>query len=176
MTEQATTDTTEGTTEGTQEVHDVNTLPEWARDKLTKANTEAAKYRTRAKEAASSVRAEVEAEFADKLAEATKAQDALVSEREAAKLEGVKLRAAFGALIGDPDKAKETLSRAEEFAGLIQGSTVDEIGEHAAKLAGLFGTSTTRAPAVDRSPEGGDTALALNGDPLLQSLKSALGI
>ncbi|MFD1048363.1 hypothetical protein ACFQ1S_23920, partial [Kibdelosporangium lantanae] len=65
-----------------------------------------------------------------------------------------------------------------EFASLLQGTTEAEITAHAEKVKALFGGVTTtpaRTPAVDLSPSG-DNALALNGDPLLQSLKNKLGI
>lgn len=174
MTEQVSTEGTESTPTNGQAPQTVDQLPEWARNKISELRDEAAKYRTSKNSAVEEAKAAVSAEFEAKLAEAEKSKEDIEAERDLAKLDVVKLRAAFGALSGD--KAEETLSRADEFAGLIQGSNADEIATHASKLAGLFGTSTTRTPAVDRSPEGGDPALALNGDPLLQSLKSALGI
>lgn len=73
-----------------------------------------------------------------------------------------------------------------EFAARLQGSTREELLADAkalAKLVPAAGTSTPPPPAGDKAKEalkvGGDPtghAKALNGDPLLDSLKSKLGI
>ncbi|WP_439377833.1 hypothetical protein [Amycolatopsis lexingtonensis] len=166
---------TESTGAGTQEVQDVKSLPEWAQNKITDLNREAAKYRTAKNEAETRVREAVAAEFEAKLAEVNGARETVEANLSTTQLEVVKLRAAFGAVLPE-DQRDSVLTKVNEFTQVLQGSNEDEINQYAARLSGLFGGSPLRTPAVDRSPEGGDPAMALNGDPLTQSLKSALGI
>lgn len=165
------TGTAEATTnEGVQETQTVDELPQWAREKLTKANNEAAKYRNEKNAAVEAAKAAVQADFEAKLAEAVSAKESIESELSDAKLSLAKLTAVLK--VGFPS------DKAEEYAARVQGTTPEEIAADVAKLRELFGgnNAPSRTPAVDRSPDGGDDAMALNGDPLLQSLKSALGI
>jgi hypothetical protein len=174
MSQQA-TDSTEGTsTQAGQEPTTVEQLPEWAQTQIRDLRSEAAGYRTQKNDAEARVRSAVEAEWQQKLAEASTAKEAAEAQLTSAQLEVKKLRAAFGAIAGEG--SEDLIQRADKFAALIQGSTDEEITTHATELQSLFGSPKVRTPAVDRSPGGGDPALALNGDPLTQSLKAALGI
>jgi chromosome segregation ATPase len=168
-----TPESTESTPEAGQAPQSVDQLPEWAQTQIRDLRAEAAGYRTQKNDAETRVRTAVEAEFQQQLADANAAKEAAEAQFTGSQLEIKKLRAAFGVL---SDGSEELVQRADKFASLIQGSTDEEITAHAADLQSLFGSQKIRTPAVDRSPEGGDPALALNGDPLTQSLKSALGI
>lgn len=142
-------------------------LPEWAREKLSKANSEAAKYRTRAKEAAEKAQFEAEERFNTQLKELTDAKAGLETELNNTRLNLVKVQAALS--VGIPGES------ATEFAGLLQGTTEEEISSHAAKVKELFAASNKPEPAVDPS-QGRQSYVPLNGDPLLDLVKSKLGI
>lgn len=118
-------DETSQTETGEPAGDDLDALPEWARKRLTKANAEAGKYRTRLRE--------VEA----KLSEATspeQVETALGELREAnARLERDLL----------VERVARTAQLPQELAELLQGSTEQELVAHAAKLA-KFVTPTTQ--------------------------------
>lgn len=179
MSEQPNVDApTENTTDGSaQEAKNVDQLPEWARNELTEARAEAAKYRTQRNEAAEKAKAEAAAEFEAKLAELSSAKEAVEKQLADAQLAATKTRAAFGALLPEDDR-EAFLGKATEFAGLLQGSTEDEISAHAEKLSSLFGgfaTTNNRGPAVDKTPAGKPVALN-DDDGLFKAIQGALGI
>ncbi len=103
--------------------HDTNSLPEWAREKLTKANNEAAKYRTQAKTNADAAKRLAEIEDANKT-ESQRLSDALATaerDRDAARTEALKLRIATKHGVSDEDADlfltgtdEETLTRQAE--------------------------------------------------------------
>jgi hypothetical protein len=63
------------------------------------------------------------------------------------------------------------------FAGLIQGSDTESITASAKAAYELAGGFATKSPAFDPTQGfGGRDTLPLNGDPILQALKSAVGI
>lgn len=180
MTEQTTQDANipaEGAQQGGPEAENVDTLPEWARARLTKANNEAARYRNERNQALEKAREQVAAEFETKLAELSAAKEAAEAKLAETETNLVKLRAAFG-VVAPEGGSGSLFDKASEVAELIKGSNEEEIAEHAAKLRELFGSTATptRVSAVDRTPAGKAEALALNGDPLTQSLKAALGL
>jgi len=148
-------------------VENSDQLPEWAREKLSKANAEAAKYRTErnaAQEALDAAKA-----FETQLsAEATSHLETKTA-LEAATLNLLKLTAALEA--GVPaDKANQVASR-------IQGTTADEIKADAQVVVGLLGASApaARTPAVDPSPAG-TAPMALNDESALQGKFRELGL
>ncbi|WP_158881980.1 hypothetical protein [Amycolatopsis anabasis] len=118
-------------------------LPEWAREQLTKANNEAAKYRVQAKEAAEKAKTEAAGEFGAKLEELSTSKAALAAELESARLGLVKLQAALS--VGVPGES------AAEFADLLKGTNEDEIKAHAEKVKELFGASKKSDRPVDPS-------------------------
>jgi len=160
-----------------QETENVDTLPDWVRAKLTKANNEAARYRNERNQALEKAREQVAAEFESKLAELTSAKEAAEAKLAETEINLVKLRAAFG-VVAPEEESGSLFDKASEIAELIKGSSEEEITANAAKLRELFGSTATptRVSAVDRTPAGKAEALALNGDPLTQSLKAALGL
>ena len=144
-----------------------NSLPEWAREKLTKANNAAAKYRVQAKEAAEKAQFEAEEKYSAQIKELTDAKAAVAAELETARLESLKLRTALS--VGIPGES------AAEFAALLQGTTEDELSAHAQKVKGLLGVATKPERPVDPS-QGAGSDVPLNGDPVLKMLSSKLGL
>jgi hypothetical protein len=73
--------------------HDTDSLPDWAREKLTKANNEAAKYRTQAKANADAAKRLAEIEDANKT-ESQRLSEALAqaeTDRDSARSEALRL-------------------------------------------------------------------------------------
>lgn len=147
----------------------VDVLPDWAREKLTKANNEAAKYRTEKNEAVEKAKQEVADSFAEKV-EALEAQVAeRDSELEAGRHETAKLRAAIEAGISN--------DKIFTFADLLKGEDPDQLKSHAEELKELFSVedkAPARAAATDPSQGTGSKHLPLNGDPLLDSVMAVI--
>ena len=146
-------------------------LPDWAREKLSKANAEAAKYRTEKNEAIEAAKAEVASEYQSKIA-ALEAQIGEAVEAKAGSDSVVeKLKATINAeLAADAEKAFA-------FADLLKGDTPEELSSHAEQLKKLF--ITEQAPAAKQSatdPSQGQSGkpLPLNGDPLLEAVMSKI--
>jgi ATPase subunit of ABC transporter with duplicated ATPase domains len=139
MSDEAVNETAEVTT--TEVTNTEDTVPEWVREKLTKANNEAAKYRTKAKEAAQQAQFEAEEKFSAQIAALTDEKAAAVAELENARLEATKLKAALS--VGIPGES------ASEFADLLKGTNEEEILAHAEKVKELFGASVKPARATD---------------------------
>lgn len=139
MSDEAVNESTE--TVESSEVTPEDAVPEWVREKLTKANNEAAKYRTKAKEAAQQAQYEADEKFGSQIKELTDEKAAAVAELENARLETTKLKAALS--VGIPGES------ASEFADLLKGSTEEEILAHAEKVKELFGASAKPARATD---------------------------
>lgn len=116
-------------------------IPEWVREKLTKANNEAARYRTKAKEAADTARQEVESEFTDRVTALEQERDERARDLEDTRLELTKVQVAL--------KSDVTGEDALEFAQLLQGETEEELLAHAEKVKKLM-TSTANVGAYDR--------------------------
>lgn len=129
---------------GEQESKKDDELPDWAREKLTKANAEAAKYRTRVKELNDKLKAVEDA--SGKVEALTQQATDASAEAETAKLALLKLQTALSV---EGIEAKN----ASEFADLLQGSTEDELKAHAEKVKKLLGVSRSRAtdPTQGRS-------------------------
>lgn len=159
----ATTDTTAGTAPA---VEDVKSLPDWAQTLIGNLRKENGTHRT-AKTAAEKAAEEWQGKFAQQEA----AVQEVTGKLSKAELDAVKLKAAIA--------AKQTGDQALVFAERLQGSTPEEIAADAAKLAAFFGVApagTTATVKPDPSQGQGGSDMALNGDPLEQSLKEALGI
>ena len=149
-------------------VENVESLPEWARNSLTKANSDAAKYRNEKNDAVNTGKAQVAQEYEVKLTEASTAHDKTKADLSVALLENVKLKAALAN--GIPGES------AVEFAALLQGSNEEEIGTHAKTVKALFGKTESKDAPTDPSQGSGNNTLPLNGDPLLNAVKAAVGI
>jgi len=117
-------------------------LPEWGRKAISEANAEAAAYRQKAKTAADEAKAAVAAEYDEQIKSLSGEKSAVTAERDSATSNYNKLMAALQA--GVPGET------AVEFAGLLQGSNLDEYKAHAEKLKGMFGAGG-KMKAVDPS-------------------------
>lgn len=149
----------------TEQINQTDELPEWAREQITKANKQAAKYRTERNEAVEAAKAEVAASFQPKIEEL----EAQLSEKDtevcSARNEVVRLKVALQAGI-DAD-------RALSFADLLKGENEDELRSHAEELKKLFGEPSQdsgKRGAVDPSQGESGAPLPLNGDPLLDQV------
>lgn len=155
--------------EASTEQNDV--LPDWAREKLTKANAEAAKYRNEKNEAAEAAKAETAAEFQSKI----EALEAKVAESDtatsASRTEVERLKATIEA--GIATNAEKAFS----FAELLKGDNPDELRSHAEQLKQLFATeegTPSKQSATDPSQGSAGNPLPLNGDPLLAAVMSKI--
>lgn len=139
-------------------------LPQWARDQITKANNQAAKYRTEKNEAVEAAKKEVEDSFASKIEELEAAGQKANEEVTASRHEVDRIKAALEAGIA----TDKVLS----FADLLKGENPDELRSHAESLKELFGTNEAprTSKATDPSQGQGNTHLPLNGDPLLEAV------
>ena len=131
-------------------------LPEWVREKLTKANKEAARYRTEAKANADAVKRLAEIEEAQKSEEQKVAERLAAAEKRAAELEQ---RATLATVAADTGVSLEILSgpadNSEEavraYAQLV-ADAIKKAGEpRAPKLDPLQGVGAS-APPIPTSP------------------------
>lgn len=133
----------EATTEQPAEVQDPNSLPQWARDAITKANREAASYRTKVNELTP------QAEQFKALEEASKSEAQRLAEAaEAAKRDADTARAEAIRY-----KAAATHGISADHFDLLGSGTEDEITARAEKIASLIAaqaatTQTASAPAT----------------------------
>lgn len=145
-----------------------NELPDWAREQISNANAEAAKYRTEKKDAVEAAKAEVAESFQSKIKD-------LESKIEAEAAQGTTAR-------HEVDRLKVTIEsginaeKALSFADLLKGENEDELRSHAEELKKLFNDNDSgeqkRASAVDPSQGSAGKPLPLNGDPLLKAITS----
>lgn len=122
-------------------------LPQWARDQITKANNEAAKYRVEKNDAVAAATAASQAEFETKIAAINESNAKTASDLEETRIQNIKLTAAL--TVGIPGES------AAEFASLLKGTTQEEISTHAEKVKKLFGTQAPAQRAVDPSQGSG---------------------
>lgn len=147
-TETATTETAAVADTGTPntevtEVEADDSVPKWVRDKLTKANKEAEKYRHRANEAAEKAEFEAEEKYSSQIQSLTDEKSAVEVDLQNARLENTKIKAALA--VGIPGES------AAEFADLLKGETEDEVKAHAEKVKELFGNQQPSTQFVDKS-------------------------
>lgn len=119
---------------------DVNSLPQWARESLSKANREAAQYRTQVRELEPLAQKARERDEADKT-EQQRLADQLAAAQETARLatqEATRLRVA----------AKHGL----DHELLVKG-TEEEIEAHAALISAALQAATPRIPGSERPVE-----------------------
>ena len=103
------------------------------------------------------------------LAERDTAYTELQNELASARLELEKLYVSIDANVPS-DKVRA-------FAGLIQGSDTESIQASAKAAYDLAGGFATKSPAFDPTQGlGGRKDIPLNGDPILQAIKNAVGI
>lgn len=142
-------------------------LPQWARDAITRANSEAAAARVEKNNALSNAKTLIEAEYADRITEAATSY----AELEVKFAEKTNRLAKLEAILA----AEIPSDRAIQFAELVQGSTDEEISSSVQNIKDLFSKDPQHPPLIDHT-QGKGAPLPLNGDPLMQSLKDKLGI
>lgn len=163
-----TTDGTNGAQEGTQApANSVQELPEWAQTTIKDLRAEAAQHRIEKNDAVEAARTALAAEYEEKLTAANAATEAVRNDLTQAQLETAKLNAALDADI--PAKS------VKKIAALLQGSTEAELRSHADELKALFGTTETQPPIDPSQGSGSSHVPPLNGDPLLNAVKAAVG-
>lgn len=148
---------------------ETDVLPDWAREKLTKANNEAAKYRTEKNEAVEKAKQETTEAFSEKVSQLEAALKEKDEQVQTERTEVEKLKAAIGA--GIPTDKVVT------FAGLLKGETEEELVSHVEELKKLFVIeehTPTKSKATDPSQGSGGKHLPLNGDPLLESVMAVI--
>ncbi|RJQ79972.1 hypothetical protein D5S17_09380 [Pseudonocardiaceae bacterium YIM PH 21723] len=121
-------------------------LSQAARERIAAANAEAAKYRIKARDAATTAKAAAEQEFGDQI-------HALTEQNTGLSTQLAQLQAALAA--GVP------ADLVSELAPLLRGENPEELAEHAARLAQRFNLTAPAGPAreraVDPSQGHGDT-------------------
>lgn len=127
------------------EQQDVNSLPQWARDSITKANREAASYRTKVAELQPKADQFTRLEEASKteLQRLQEAQAATAREAEQAKAEAARWQAAATHGIG------------AEYFDLLGTGTAEELQARAEKLAGLVKAQQAAVAAAAQPPAPG---------------------
>lgn len=140
---------------------DVNDLPSWARDALSKANNEAATYRVqlRTKETEATTALNELAAVKDKLTAAEQ-----VGVNTAAELMKMKVALAAG-IPGD---------KAVDFAALLKGATEEELKAHADTVKGLMGAPQYDAATDHSQGHGTDSTANTPEAAFAQMVKSQL--
>jgi hypothetical protein len=116
-------------------------------------------------------KAEVKAEYEAKLAQATEALEAAKNESASSVVQLAKLQAALDATV--PDLKEKVV----DIAKRLVGQTDEELKADAERVKTLYGVTPTapaKPKAVDPSQGQGNSALPLNGDPLLNMLTRAV--
>jgi len=139
----------------------------FSKEYVQQLRNEAARYRTEKNDAVEAAKAAVTADWEGKLAqEQSKAAD-LESKLGLADLTLTKVKTALS--LGVPS------DKVLAFAEILKGETEDEIKASAESAKELFGVAPVKAPATDPTQGSGNSHLALNGDPILDALKKAVG-
>lgn len=130
---------------------------------------EAADARVSKRDAVEAARTEVKTEYEGKLAEASVAYTELENLLAAKDLELQKVYAAIAVEVPS-DKVRA-------FAEILKGEDEESIAESAKTNLQLFGGFNSKSPAFDPTQgTGGRKELPLNGDPILNAIKQAVGI
>ncbi len=142
-------------------------LPDWAREAINKANSEAAKYRTEKNSAVEAAKAEVTDSFTSKIKELEAQIEEKSSEASQANLNVERVKAAI--------KVGISTDKLESFAELLHGSTQEELVAHAEQLKDLFTVAKgSGSKATDRSQGSGGASGPLNGDPILDAVRNVI--
>jgi len=159
--------TTETVTTPDAQVASVETF---SKDYVQELRNEAAKYRNDKKDAveAAKLEARTEAvrEYETLAAEKDVALTSIQNELSEHKIELLKLKSVLAADIPSVDVL--------EVVALVQGSDEETISESVQRVKALIGKAPSKDRPVDPS-QGSGNVLALNGDPLLESLKRIVG-
>lgn len=134
-------------------------------DYVQELRNEAAKHRTKAKEAGEAARAEVIKEYEGKLTEKDASLTELQQAHTEASLELLKLKTVLEAKVPTDDIL--------EVVALVQGSDEESVSASVERVKKLLGKTPANVPAVD-STQGKGGAIPLNGNPVLDMLKAAV--
>lgn len=130
---------------------------------------EAAAARVAKRDAEDAARAEVKAEYEGKLAEESVRYTELQNEMLKQQIELEKVYASID--------AKVPSDKVRAFVEILKGDDAESIAASAKAGLELFGGFDTKSPAYDPSQgRGGRKEIPLNGDPILNAIKSAVGI
>lgn len=146
------------------DITSVDQLPEFAKTMISDLRNEAARYRTAKADAVKAKETELNQAFDTKLAESNTAHEATKAALAKVNLEMAKLGAAIRA--GVPSDKLAT------FAGLLQGSTKDELDTHAKSILSTFGGFTQGA--VDPSQALNSGGSSAGGDNFHEFILSKL--
>lgn len=156
-------------TEETPAVERVEDLPEWAQKAIEKANKEAAKYRVRAKEAADETAKTLEDKHREELTALQEKYEGTLY--KAQEMELRVMRQSIALELGVP------VDKVGEFADRLRGEDEEALRKDAASLYKVFGLDEQDKPRSRLTdPSQSSTALPLNGDPLLNSVRRKLGL
>lgn len=136
-------DTTTSTDDTTTTTDDIESLPPWARDKLTTANRQAAEYRVKARDARTSAETAVKAEHDAVVKQWNDKYESANNDLALVRNEFDRFKAAVAA--GVPGESIAT------FADLLKGQTPDELKAHAAELLKMFKFESKDQVATDAS-------------------------
>lgn len=130
---------------------------------------EAAAARIAKKDAVEAARAELKAEYESQLADRDTAYTELQNQLGSAWIELEKLYTTIDA--GVPS------DKVRQFVAILQGTDKDSIAESVKSGIDLVGGFNQKSPAIDPTRgTGGRGELPLNGDPILNAIKSAVGV
>ncbi|AEJ94501.1 head scaffolding protein [Mycobacterium phage Backyardigan] len=163
-----TPDTTTGDNEGTDAGQAPGAPETFSREYVEELRRENAKARTSKNQAVEDAKAEVRKEYEAKLAEKDTAYTELQNQLGQAWIELEKVYTAVD--------AKVPSDRVRAFAEILKGEDPDAIKASAESAKQLFGGMTGTVPAVDPTQgSGGGKHTPLNGDPILDAIKKAVG-
>lgn len=158
--------TTDGTVENPTVEAGQGSAETFGLEYIQQLRGEAAKYRKEKKDAVAEAKEEVRKEWEAKLNEQASKTTESEAKLGAAGVELTKIKTALS-LDVPSDKVIQ-------FAAVLQGSTDDEIKTSGESAKALFGGFETNDPATDPTQGSGGTP-PLNGGPLLDALKRAVG-
>ncbi|QFP95681.1 scaffolding protein [Mycobacterium phage AbbysRanger] len=140
----------------------------FSREYVEELRRENAKARTSKNQAVEDAKSEVRKEYEAKLAEKDTAMAELQNQLGQAWIELEKVYTAVD--------AKVPSDRVRAFAEILKGEDPDAIKASAESAKQLFGGMTGTVPAVDPTQgSGGGKHVPLNGDPILEAIKKAVG-
>jgi len=138
----------------------------FSREYVQELRNEAAKYRTEKNTAVEAARAEVIKDYESKLAQKDGSLSEMESEVSARSLELLKLKMVLNEGIPTEDVL--------DVVSLVQGADEETVSESVKRVKSLIGKKPPADRPVDPS-QGTGNVLPLNGDPLLEMVKSVVG-
>lgn len=141
---------------------DINSLPQWARDAISRANNEAAGRRVEIRQLT-----DQNTQLQNQVVEATDNRTAAEKARDDKDHELLKLNVALSA--GVPGE------QAAEFAELLQGSNEQELRDYAEKVR-KFGGPTSQSPVDPSQGRGGNDNTPLTPEAEFEALLKRQGL